>query len=55
LGLKGQISELELHTIKARLTAGLVNKARRQATSPNRSRRGGPRSQSPSRLSSGGS
>jgi DNA invertase Pin-like site-specific DNA recombinase len=29
LGLKGQISELELHTIKARLTAGLVNKARR--------------------------
>ncbi|QDU19752.1 recombinase family protein [Urbifossiella limnaea] len=29
LGLKGQISELELHTIKARLTAGLINKARR--------------------------
>jgi DNA invertase Pin-like site-specific DNA recombinase len=29
LGLKGQISELELHTIKARLTAGLFNKARR--------------------------
>ena len=29
LGLKGQISELELHTIKARLTAGLVNKASR--------------------------
>ncbi len=29
LGLKGQISELELHTIKARLTAGLLNKARR--------------------------
>src|SRR3954465_4964111 len=27
--LKGQISELELHTIKARLTAGLLNKARR--------------------------
>ena len=27
LGLKGQISELELHTIKARLTAGLLNKA----------------------------
>lgn len=29
LGLKGQISELELHTIKARLTAGLLNKAKR--------------------------
>src|SRR3954463_2458067 len=29
LGLKGLISELELHTLKARLTAGLVNKARR--------------------------
>src|SRR3954469_16866963 len=29
LGLKGQISELELHTIKARLTAGLINKAQR--------------------------
>jgi DNA invertase Pin-like site-specific DNA recombinase len=29
LGLKGQISELELHTIKVRLTAGLLNKARR--------------------------
>ena len=29
LGLKGQISELELHTIKARLTAGLLNKAGR--------------------------
>lgn len=29
LGLKGQISELELHTIRARLTAGLLNKARR--------------------------
>jgi DNA invertase Pin-like site-specific DNA recombinase len=29
LGLKGQISELELHTIKARLTAGLFNKAQR--------------------------
>ena len=29
LGLKGQISELELHTIKARLHAGLLNKARR--------------------------
>ncbi len=27
--MKGQISELELHTIKARLTAGLFNKARR--------------------------
>jgi len=29
LGLKGQISELELHTIRARLTAGLLHKAQR--------------------------
>src|SRR5882724_11812419 len=29
LGLKGLISELELHTIRARLTAGLLNKAER--------------------------
>jgi DNA invertase Pin-like site-specific DNA recombinase len=29
LGLKGLISELELHTLKARLTAGLLNKAKR--------------------------
>lgn len=29
LGLKGQLSELELHTLRARLTAGLLNKARR--------------------------
>jgi DNA invertase Pin-like site-specific DNA recombinase len=29
LGLKGLISELELHTIRARLTAGLLSKARR--------------------------
>ena len=29
LGLKGMIAELELHTIKARLQAGLLNKARR--------------------------
>jgi DNA invertase Pin-like site-specific DNA recombinase len=29
LGLKGTISEMELHTIRARLTAGLLNKARR--------------------------
>lgn len=29
LGLKGTISEVELHTIKARLTAGLLNKAQR--------------------------
>ncbi len=29
LGLKGQISELELHTIRARLTAGMLNKAKR--------------------------
>lgn len=29
LGLKGQISELELHTIRARMTSGLLNKAQR--------------------------
>lgn len=29
LGLKGQISELELHTIRTRLTAGILNKAKR--------------------------
>jgi DNA invertase Pin-like site-specific DNA recombinase/predicted DNA-binding transcriptional regulator AlpA len=29
LGLKGQLSEMELHTIRARLTAGLPNKAQR--------------------------
>jgi DNA invertase Pin-like site-specific DNA recombinase len=29
LGLKGTISEMELHTPRARLTAGLLNKARR--------------------------
>jgi DNA invertase Pin-like site-specific DNA recombinase len=29
LGLKGLISELELHTLKTRLTAGLLNKAQR--------------------------
>src|ERR1700736_1755651 len=29
LGLKGTISELELHTIRSRLTAGLLNKAQR--------------------------
>jgi hypothetical protein len=29
LGLKGQISELELHTIRSRLIAGLLNKADR--------------------------
>src|SRR5215470_8244778 len=29
LGLKGQLSELELHTIRARMMAGLLNKARR--------------------------
>jgi DNA invertase Pin-like site-specific DNA recombinase len=29
LGLKGQIPELELHTIRGRLTAGLLNKAER--------------------------
>lgn len=28
LGLKGQISELELHTLRARPTAGLLNKAK---------------------------
>src|SRR5216683_6718295 len=31
LGLKGQLSELELHTIRARMTAGLLNKAERGA------------------------
>ena len=29
LGLKGQLSEFELHTIRSRLTAGLLNKAER--------------------------
>src|SRR5262249_38772805 len=29
LGLKGLIAELELHTLRARLTAGLLNKAQR--------------------------
>lgn len=29
LGLKGQLSELELHTIRSRMTAGLLNKAGR--------------------------
>ena len=29
LGLKGQLSELELHTLRARMTAGLLNKAQR--------------------------
>lgn len=29
LGLKGQLSELELHTLRSRLTAGLLNKAQR--------------------------
>lgn len=29
LGLKGTISEMELHTLRGRLTAGLLNKARR--------------------------
>ena len=29
LGLKGQLSELEFHTIRARMTAGLFNKAQR--------------------------
>jgi DNA invertase Pin-like site-specific DNA recombinase len=29
LGLKGQLSELELHTLRARMTAGLLNKAER--------------------------
>lgn len=31
LGLKGQLSEFELHTIRARMTAGLLNKAQRGA------------------------
>ena len=29
LGLKGQISEVELYTIRVRLTAGILNKAQR--------------------------
>lgn len=29
LGLKGQLSELELHTIRSRMTAGLISKAQR--------------------------
>ena len=29
LGIKGQLSELELHTIRSRMTAGLLNKAKR--------------------------
>lgn len=29
LGLKGQISEMELHTLKGRLTAGIISKAER--------------------------
>ena len=29
LGLKGQLSELELYTIRSRMTAGLINKAKR--------------------------
>src|SRR5207248_1976079 len=29
LGLKGQISEMELHTLRDRLNAGLLNKAKR--------------------------
>jgi len=29
LGIKGQLSEMELHTIRARLTAGILNKAQR--------------------------
>src|SRR5690606_1975636 len=29
LGLKGQISELELHTIRARMSAGILSKAKR--------------------------
>ncbi len=29
LGIKGQLSEMELHTIRARMTAGLLNKAKR--------------------------
>ena len=29
LGLKGRVAELELHTIRARLTAGILSKAER--------------------------
>jgi DNA invertase Pin-like site-specific DNA recombinase len=31
LGLKGQLSELALHTIRARLTAGILTQAQRGA------------------------
>lgn len=34
LGLKGQLSELELYTIKSRMTAGLINKAKRGELAP---------------------
>ena len=31
LGLKGQLFDLELHTLRARLTSGVLNKAERGA------------------------
>src|SRR5262249_2069409 len=34
LGLKGQLSQLELHTIRARMTAGLLHKAHPGALAP---------------------
>ena len=43
LGLKGTISEMELHTIRARLTAGLLNKAERGELGAHPARRLGPR------------
>ena len=39
LGLKGQLSELELYTIRNRMTAGLLNKARPRGTGPSTSHR----------------
>ncbi len=38
LGLKGQLSELELHTIRARMTAGLLGHQLLAENSPSRSR-----------------
>ena len=49
LGLKGQISELELHTIKARLHAGLINKATARRAGPEPAGRPGARPVRPGR------
>ncbi len=42
LGLKGQMSEMELHMIRSRLTAGLINKAERGELAPHTARWIGP-------------